>query len=161
MIKSYWFCALLGTILCLVATCPAFSASEASLVASKKTKASTATTDNSPAALQQKLEEFAQKTIASINRCVIPSSSKKEITSNGNGSFTARYIEIDPKSISTSYKPSENSSVVKYIGYMNYQEVEYTCTASSKTAASQGPFTPIRREQMTELIKYVNGKWTY
>jgi len=161
MIKSHWFRVLLGAILCLAVTGPAFSASEG-LVASKRSKASTAAaTDSSPAALQQKLEEFAQKTIASINRCVLPSASKKEITSNGNGSFTARYIEIDPKSVSTSYKPSENSSVVKYIGYMNYQEVEYTSTASSKSAAAQGPFTPIRREQMTELIKYVNGKWTY
>ena len=159
MAKSHRFHALLGTVLCLTLAGPlCVSADAAQVVASKKSKSAPVA---SPGAVQHGLDEFAQKTIASINRCVLPSSGKKEITSNGNGSFTARYIEIDPKSVSTSYKPAENSSVVTYIGYMNYQEVEYTCTASSKAAAAKGPFTPIRREQMTELIKYVNGKWTY
>ena len=160
MAKSHRFHVLLGTVLCLTLVGPmCTSADAAQVVASKKGKS--APVDSSPAGVQRGLDEFAQRTIASINRCVLPSSGKKEITSNGNGSFTARYIEIDPKSVNTSYKPAENSSVVTYIGYMNYQEVEYTCTAASKAAAAKGPFTPIRREQMTELIKYVNGKWTY
>ncbi len=128
--------------------------------ATSKKAASKSTTTNS-ADLQARLDEFARNTVASMNRCVLPSCDKKEVRQNADGTFTARYIEIDPKSIETSYKKPENSKIVNYIGYMNYAEIEYVCTAGTKNAALAGPFTPARREHMTELVKYMKGKWTY
>lgn len=114
------------------------------------------------AALEKGLREFAAKTIESINRCVVPSEKKKEITKNHDGSYTARYIAIDPRSVNVSIsKPSNMSGAVKYIGYMRYCENELSCTASTKAAAEKGPFKPTRTENLTELVKYVNGKWSY
>lgn len=115
----------------------------------------------SPEALQKGLDEFARNTITTLNRCVVPSSGKKEVTKNADGSFTARYIAIDPNSIQTSYKTPDKPGPVSYIGYMSYNESEYYCTAPTKAAAEKGPFTPRNTKFLTELIKHLNGKWTY
>ena len=116
---------------------------------------------NSPEALQKGLDDFAKTTIATLNRCVVPSSGKKEVLKNGDGSFTARYIEIDPGSVKTWYKQPEKPGPVAYVGYMSYNEVEYHCTAPSEAAAEKGPFVPKSNKMLTELIKHYNGKWTY
>ena len=174
---------LLGTALCLTLAVPAMAAegqpaaakpaaagkpvaakpvaAKPAQASSKKKSGGSKVASDSPEALQKNLDEFAQKTIASINRCVLPSSGKKEVKKNADGTFTARYLEIDPKSISTSYKTPDDATTVKYIGYMNYEEVEYSCTAGSHAEASKGPFAPKRRELMTELVKHVKGKWSY
>ncbi|MDR0826951.1 MAG: hypothetical protein LBN33_03610 [Desulfovibrio sp.] len=111
--------------------------------------------------LKRKLDEFAQKTIESINRHILPSERKKEVKKNGDGTFVARYIAVDPTSIATSFKKSDGGGPVQYIGYMSYTEKEYHCIAPSKAAAEKGPFTLRSSEGMTELVKYVNGRWTY
>jgi hypothetical protein len=116
---------------------------------------------NSPEALQKGLDDFAKSTIATLNRVAIHSAHKKEIVKNADGSFTARYVEIDPNSIRTSYKKPEQPGPVTYIGYMSYNEVEYHCTAPTRAAADKGPFAVSNSKRLTELVKYLNGKWTY
>jgi hypothetical protein len=157
MKNSLVFCIVVGFMLSVALVAQAQAADTPLLLAAaKKAKAGA----SAPAGdVQAQLDAFAQRTIASINRCVIPSKAKKEVTNSG-GKYTARYVEIDPASVRTSYK-SSTSSVVSYIGYMNYEEVEYVCTGSSAKAANSGPCVPLRREKMTELVKYVNGDWTY
>ena len=160
---------LLGTALCLALAVPAMaegtpvkkSPAPATAPAKKASGKKATAAVETPEQVQEKLDSFAQRTIVSINRCVLPSSGKKEVKKNEDGSFTARYIEVDPKSVSTSYKEPESSKAVTYIGYMRYMEIEYSCTAASHSEAVNGPFTAQRRESMTELVKYVKGKWTY
>ena len=161
---------LLGTALCLALAVPALAegttaknspAQKSSTAPAKSSGNKTASTE-APDKLQQNLDSFAHKTIGSINRCVLPSSGKKEVKKNPDGSFTARYIEVDPKSVATSYKPSENNNkLVPYIGYMRYDEVEYVSTAATQKEALDGPFKQSSRVSMTELVKYVKGKWSY
>ncbi|MDL2317270.1 hypothetical protein LJC59_09435 [Desulfovibrio sp. OttesenSCG-928-A18] len=147
---------LLVPVFCLLLTLPTLAgASDQGILLAAAASAS-------PETLQRDLDDFAQRTIASINRCILPSEGKKEVTRNGDGSYTARYIAINPKSVSTSYKkPDKVVGGVTYIGYMRYDEIEYSCTAKSKAEAERGPFTVKRSENLTELIKYVNGKWSY
>lgn len=111
--------------------------------------------------LQKKLDEFAVKNAKSMNGCILPSKNKKEVKKNSDGSWTARYLEVDLDSISTTVKKTDNSSIMKYSGSLRYQEVEWTCTASTKKAAESGPFVVKRRETVTEpVIKYLKGRWT-
>ncbi|MDR2076105.1 MAG: hypothetical protein LBP61_04130 [Desulfovibrio sp.] len=111
--------------------------------------------------VQKKLDAFARQTISSINRAVLPSASKKEVVQNADGTFTARYIEVDPNTLATSYRQPEDNKAVAYVGYLDYVEVEYVCTARNRADALNGPFTVRRRAPLTELIKYIKGKWTY
>ena len=80
---------LLGTALCLALAVPAMAegtpatksspAPKTSAPAPAKSSGKKATAkSDSPEQLQAQLDSFAQKTIGSINRCVLPSSSKKE-----------------------------------------------------------------------------------
>lgn len=138
-----FFHAALGFVLCLALASPCFAA-------------------ESMEALQKKLDTFALNNAKTINACILPSKKKKEITKNSDGSWTARYIEVDLDSIIATVKKSDNpKSIMPYSGSLRYQEVEWVCTAGSKKAAEQGPFTVKRRELITEpVIKYLNGRWT-
>ena len=149
MKNSFFFSRILAltTLLCLAFAAPALAAD-----------AKPAADDS---ALQAKLIEFGKGIADQYNRCVIPSKQKKRVEANGDGTFTATYCEIDPQSLSGSFKNAVNpKSPVKYIGTLTYAEVTYSCTAKSKKAAQEGPFTA-SRVMTTELVKYVNGKWSY
>ena len=165
---------LLCAALCLFLTAPALQAlsaeakSGAPATAAKKSaapaaagKKSAAPAAETPENLKARLEEFGKKVAESFNRTVLPSINKKEVTTNSGGGFTARYLAIDPQSIRVSFKPAiDPKSPVKYIGTLNYAEMTFTCTAPTRDAALKGPFSA-SRTMTTELVKYVNGKWTY
>ena len=149
------FCAVISLLL---ATVPAFHADAKAPAGSGKKSATKA--DN-PETLKKKLEDFGKGIAESYNRCVLPNINKKEVTKNDNGTFTAKYQAIDPQSIEASFKPAiDPKSPVKYIGTLLYAEVTYTCTAPTREEALKGPFAG-SRAMTTELVKYVNGKWSY
>ena len=139
-----FFCrAALGLVICLALTAPCYAS-------------------ESMETLQKKLDDFAMSNAKTINACILPSKNKKEVSKNPDGSWTARYIEVDLASINTTVKKSDNpNSIMKYSGSLRYQEVEWVCTAASKAAAEKGPFEAKRRELITEpVIKYLNGRCT-
>lgn len=107
------------------------------------------------------LRVFANNALEKMNRLVIPSKGKKEIRQNGNGTWTARYTEIDVNSIQTSVAVPADTKFVQYVGYMRYVDVEYICTADTKQAALNGPFKVNSKESLTELVKCQKGKWGY
>lgn len=149
-----------GALICLLLSAPALTTE--ALAASKKQAppAQTAASEN-PEDLNRRLVEFGKTIAESYNRCALPNINKKAVSANGDGTFTAHYMAIDPQSIRGSHKPSINpQSPVKYIGTLNYDEVKYSCTAKSKADALKGPFSG-SRTPTTELVKYMNGKWSY
>jgi hypothetical protein len=148
--------ALFAAALCLVLVPPSLAEGRAALL--KPHSAQNLSVEDH---VQKALDDFARQIITSINRTVLPSASKKEVIQNSDGTFTARYIEVDPSTVATSYKEPEDNRSVAYIGYMDYVEVEYICTARNRKDALSGPFMVNRRVPLTELIKYVRGKWTY
>lgn len=92
----------------------------------------------------------------------MPSKAKMAVTKNPDGTFTATYREMDPKSFQTSFSAPKSSNPPKglqYIATIHYDEVDWRCTAPNKAAAQKGPFTA-SRQRTTEWIKYLNGKWT-
>lgn len=113
------------------------------------------------AKLEAGLKQFGEETIKSMNRCLLPSEGKKEVLKNG-GQWTARYKAVDPRTIRVRVEKSNTpNSPVTHIGYLSYCENEFICTAASKDAALKGPFSVQRTENLTELVKFMGGKWTY
>lgn len=107
------------------------------------------------------LETFAKSCITSMNKQRRPGISHKEVKRQADGSYMARYMAVDPDSLAISYNPTENNKTIKYIGRMDYHEVEYVCTGKDQKQALAGPFNEANRTPITELIKYKSGKWTY
>jgi hypothetical protein len=112
--------------------------------------------------MHQKLEEFGRDAVERMNKHALPSQGKKEVLKNKDGSYTARYVSIDPASLRVSFKKAEPpAGTVSHIGYLHYVEREYFCTAPTAEAAKNGPFEPKISRGQTELIKYMRGKWSY
>lgn len=129
------------------------------VVATTKTPVTPKTPSSDP--VQQKLDEFASKTLASMNKHVRPGLDAKEVVKNPDGTFTARYKAMDTNSLRTYYKKPEAAKVVTYIGIMDYHKLTYECRAATKNEALQGPFKEVLRVPTTELIKYIKGVWRY
>lgn len=131
---------ILGATLCALMAVPsAFAGEDSFLVAASKGKKKQAKPVSS-GNIQEQLDVFAKNHLKNMNvRCLTTPSS---------------YTEYDTKSLQTSYKPSANAAV-QYIGYLHYDEVTYMCSRKKKDCP------PSRRERMTELVMYINGKWTY
>lgn len=167
--KTPYFCRLSIIVFCLSLAVPTLNLrtgehSGLALAASApkaKAAAPKATAAESQEVLTKKLHEFGVRIAEQYNKHVKGSKAKKDITKNANGGYTAVYHEIDTESITCSYTDSSNpKGPVKYIGMLKYSEVKYVCTAPSRAEAEKGPFTP-QRSTTTELVKYVNGKWSY
>ena len=137
---------VLGTAICAVLAFPAFAGESSLMVAAAKEKKQAA-----PAAsagdIQAQLDTFAKSYLKNMNDCVSPSKKSKK---SGHGGMY--YLEYDPNSLRTSYKPSSNPAV-QYVGYLHYDEVTYVCKGDD--------CKPTDRNKLTELIMYVKGKWTY
>lgn len=148
MKRSFFYCRIVAAVFCLALAAPAISSAAA-------------VKNESQEVLTKKLHEFGLGVAESYNRCVKGNKKKKDIEKNTDGTYTAVYHEIDPQSITCTYRDSSNpNGPVKYIGTLNYSEVKYVCTAPTRAAAEKGPFVQYRTNT-TELVKYVNGKWTY
>ena len=138
---------VLGTAICALLAFPAFAGDSSFMVAAAKGKKTQAAPAASAGDIQAQLDTFAKNYLKNMNDCVSPS--KKKQKSGHGGTY---YLEYDPNSIRTSYKPSSNPAV-QYIGYLHYDEVTYVCKGNDCKPAS--------RNKLTELIMYVKGKWTY
>lgn len=107
------------------------------------------------------LDSFAKGCITDMNKQRRPGISQKEVKKQSDGSYMARYMAVDPDSLVTSYNSTENNKTIKYIGRMNYHEVEYVSTGKDQKQALAGPFSETNRTPIIELVKYKAGKWTY
>ena len=160
---------LLFLTLVFAFTSPAFAAESGTAKkapaakASVKNKKLAADTTPVPVAdagkLQSDLDIFAKACVINMNNQMKPGIKSKQITKTPDG-FRAHYNAVDPDSLTTSYSPSEHK-IVPYVGRMMYHEVEYVCIGKTEKDALAGPFSEVNRRPMTELIKYMKGKWTY
>jgi hypothetical protein len=110
--------------------------------------------------MQRQLVEFMQKTITSMNRQRKPGINAKEVTRTSNGMYKARYLFVEPESLVASHKAT-GKKAVPYVGQVVYYEIEYVSIGATERQAQAGPFRESDRMPITEIIKYMRGKWTY
>lgn len=114
--------------------------------------------------LKKDLEVFAKDCIVKMNRQRKPGINHKEVITQPDGTFMARYMAVDPDSLMTSYNPTKKENKeIKYIGIMDYHEVEYVSMGKSAKQALAGPFNETNRTPVSELVKYrsKSKKWSY
>ena len=114
--------------------------------------------------LKMGLDAFAKDCILKMNRQRKPGINHKEVHTQPDGTYIARYMAVDPDSLITKYNPTKASNKeIKYIGILDYHEVEYVCIGKNKQQALAGPFNETNRTPVTELVKYKTKtkKWSY
>ena len=145
----------------LVVMAVVFSLGATSALAAAKASPAAKSPKKTEAQIEAELHTWATAEIKKMNRLVLPSLAKKEVTQNPDGTWTARYIEVDEANLRVAVRVPNDNAHVDYVGYLYYAECEMVCTAATKEEALNGTFTTKKREGMTELVKYMKGKWGY
>lgn len=108
--------------------------------------------------IKEQLDKFAKRKLALINQGLRPGKGSKEVTKQ-NGMFVARYIQVHPETLKTRFRSNTSNPPVRYVGFLQYQEMHYECRAETKEKALKGPFSIVRLRNMTEIIMYDNRGW--
>ena len=110
------------------------------------------------ARIQNQLDSFAKRKLALINQGLRPGKNCKEVTKQ-NGVFVARYIHVHPETLKTRFRSNTSNPPVRYVGFLQYQEMHYECQAETREKALEGPFSVVRLRNMTEIITYDHRGW--
>ena len=142
-----------------------------SAVAAESTPVQVSYMDIDPAAAQEKVlktqalalkrldfEVFAKTKVKQLNRNHIFSPSRMEITKQADGTYLARYHQIDDSSMSVKVRRSQ-SGVIPYVGILSYREQVFESTARSPEQFDESLFTVVQVIPNRHIFSYQKGAW--
>lgn len=140
---------MIAAALCCALVCAAPAAQ------AKSARASVSAED--PAQLKAKLDSFVADYVTrcntSVNAC-----RTKPVVAPRDGMMVATYIEIDPASVESEVFPSQ-SKQFPYMAKLMYVEHTYESVGNTRDEALQGVYKRVKSRRLTELPRYVQGKW--
>ncbi|WP_156939591.1 hypothetical protein [Desulfocurvus vexinensis] len=109
---------------------------------------------------QAQFDAFARKWVGTISRNLRHTAADMALKHDGGG-VVARFMEVDHGSLELQVKPSASGGAsCPYVGVLRYQEHHYEARAASEAEVRQGPFTRVKTQRVTEIFRYVSGRWT-
>ena len=135
-----------------VAPCDATAKKSASPAAK-----SGAAVQKSEAQIQAELDKFVLEYVDKANKRLSVNRAKPRVTRE-NGKYVARFTEIDRESVSAELRPSR-SKHFQYVGRLRYHEMSYESEGKTRKAALKGPWKCTSVRRLTEMPRYVKGKW--
>lgn len=103
-------------------------------------------------------ENFAKWKLRQLNSNHRYSRDRMEILKQADGTYRARYHEIDPSSLSVKVRRSQSNSV-PYVGVLSYREQVYESSASTPDQFGQGVFAVVEIIPNRHIFSYRKGKW--
>jgi hypothetical protein len=103
-------------------------------------------------------EIFAKSKVQQLNRNHILSRSRMEITKQLDGTYLARYHQVDDSSMRVKVSQSQ-SSVVPYVGVISYQEQILESISKSPEQFDQSPFAVVEVIPNRHIFSYQKGTW--
>ena len=131
---------LLGLLICLMTaafTGEAFAKTEASAKA--------------------KLDTFVTEYVKKANKRMSVNRKKPQVEKRGSV-YVARFTEIDEKTAFAEMRKSK-SKHFQYVATLRYMEYTYESEGKTKKEALNGKFRPVKMRKLSELPRYVKGKW--
>lgn len=98
------------------------------------------------------LQPVARSLVGHAASSVVPNERKREIVKEGK-EYVARYLCIDPASMTTEVRPSTHSGS-QYVGFIRYIEDQYECRGKTRQEAMQGQGKKVRSRRINEMICY-------
>ena len=144
MFRKFFLCLALGAAM-------AFAPCDAE---AKKSKAAV---QKSEAQIQEELDIFVLSYVEKANKRLSVNRSKPRVTKE-NGRYVARFTEIDRTSVTAEVRPSK-SKHFQYVARLRYHEMSYECEGKTRKAALKGPWKCTSVRRLTEMPRYVKGKW--
>ena len=103
-------------------------------------------------------ELFAKSKVQQLNRNHIFSRSRMEITKQLDGTYLARYHQIDGSKMGIKVRRSE-SGAIPYVGILSYQERVFESTAKTLEQLDQSTFTVVKIIPNRHIFSYQKGIW--
>lgn len=145
MSKLWFMAALLG---CLVFTAPVAEAKSAK-------KAPQPVEDI--ATVEDKLRVFLESYLEDCNINATACRTKPVVQAR-DGKQVAHYFEMDMKSLKMSVYPSPVPDFT-YMAQVSYVEHVFESEGATKEEALNGKYKRVRSRKLTELPRYIKGKW--
>ena len=113
--------------------------------------------EKSQTQIQAELDAFVLTYVDTANKRLSVNRSKPRVTKE-NGKYVARFTEIDRTSVTAEVRPSK-SKHFQYVARLRYHEMSYECVGKTRKAALKGPWKCTSVRRLTEMPRYVKGKW--
>lgn len=150
MMRRFFLCLALGAAV-------AFAPCNAEAKKSKAAPQNSAAVEKSQEQIQTELDAFVLSYVDTANKRLSVNRSKPRVTKE-NGKYVARFTEIDRTSVTAEVRPSK-SRHFQYVARLRYHEMSYECEGKTRKAALKGPWKCTSVRRLTEMPRYVKGKW--
>lgn len=112
-------------------------------------------------AVRAQFDAFARDWVGTISRNLRHTAADMALQREGGDAVVARFMEVDHGSLEMQVKPSASGGAVcPFVGVLRYKEHHYESRAASEAEARRGPFTRVKTQRVTEIFRYVAGRWT-
>jgi hypothetical protein len=103
-------------------------------------------------------ERFVQSKVEQLNRNHNVSRSRMKITRLDDGTYRARYHQIDDSSLKVKVRRSQSDSI-PYVGVLAYQEQVLECSAKSPEQFADSGFSVVKIIPNRHIFSYQKGGW--
>ncbi len=103
-------------------------------------------------------EVFAKSKVKQLNRNHVFSRSRMEITKQTDGTYLARYHQIDDSTMSVKVRRSQSKSI-PYVGVISYREQVFESTASTPEQFGESAFAVVQIIPNRHIFSYQKGAW--
>lgn len=107
--------------------------------------------------IQADLNTFARQYVSSANKRMSVNRVRPQVVKRG-AMYVATFTEIDLQTISTQMRKS-NSKHFDYVATLSYNELTFESAGKTRKEATSGQFRCVKVRKLTELPRYVKGKW--
>jgi hypothetical protein len=111
----------------------------------------------SEAHIQAELDKFVFAYVDKVNKRMTINRKKPQVV-HENGRYVARFTEIDRQTVQAEVRQSR-SKHFQYVARLRYHELTFECEGKTRKEALKGPFRVVRERRLTEMPRYVKGKW--
>lgn len=103
-------------------------------------------------------ESFAKSKVQQLNRNHRFSRSRMEITKKPDGTYRARYHQIDDSTLSVKVRRSQSRSI-PYVGVLSYREQVFESSAGTPDQFGQSLFAVVEVIPNRHIFSYQKGAW--
>lgn len=103
-------------------------------------------------------ESFAKWKVRELNSNHRLSRSRMEIVKQADGTYLARYHEIDDSTLSFNVRRSQSKSI-PFVAVLSYREQVYESSASAPDQFGKSRFTVVKVIPNRHIFSYQKGRW--
>ncbi len=114
--------------------------------------------DKELASMSVDFENFSKWKVRQLNSNHRISRDRMEIVKQADGTYRARYHEIDDSTLSVKVRRSQSRST-PFVGILSYREQVYESSASTPDQFEKGTFALVEVIPNRHIFSYQKGKW--